>query len=125
MPLLDESLRHEYAARRLHEFEIVLAILAHKFLGRAYHLLQIQVHLLIKRLCPQARVCSDTVLADFASLNHLFKEFKCLTQPVEEDVVCVVGPLGFVRILKVEDVKALEIQSLERLFQLNLKESWM
>ncbi len=71
-------------------------------------------------LRAKARVCADSIIFDFASLNQSFKAFKSCLKSFEEYIVRVKWALSLIRVLNVKQINAFKVKSLQTFFNLLL-----
>lgn len=95
------------------------------FRRESFHLLQIEMHLVVCGFRAQARVRADTIVLDFPSGNKTFQALKGLRKPLKEDIVRVERTLGFVWILQEQKIHALKVHSFKALLQLSLDKLWV
>ncbi len=65
------------------------------------NLLQGKMHFGFRGLYSEARIGGKTVVSNLSFLYLALKEFECLSQPVEEDIVGVIWPLCLIGVLEV------------------------
>ena len=89
-------------------------------LGDVVNLLQIQMDLSLGRLHPEAAVSRHPVVSNLSFLHSFFQVFKGLGQPIKENIIRIMWPLCLIWILKVINIEAFQIKSLQRLIKLML-----
>ena len=76
------------------------------------------MHLSFSRFDPQGGVGCQAKMLYATSLNLSFEEFEGSCESVKEHIVCVVGALGFIRVVQIVEIESFKVQSLQTFLKL-------